>query len=129
MQELQQIQKVISDKNTYKYFQEVGQSTNKQQYLNNLQVLYKNVTPTLEVRKMINILNEKAEKMCFPMIKTDRFLGTSFKFSANRYMSILIRYLFTHNSTFAKSYLPKPRELYPSIKNFARQFIRNLLKT
>ena len=58
--------------------------------------------------------------MCFGLIKTDNFIGMGFKFSANRYMSILIRYLYTHNSPLAKIKLPRPKELFPSIKHIAK---------
>lgn len=47
-----------------------------------------------------------------------------FKYSANRYMSILVRYLYTHNSQINKVNLPRPRELYPSIKLLAKEYLK-----
>ena len=95
-------------------------SQNREEYFLNLQKLYKNVAPTIEIRKILNTLHEHADKMCFAMINTDRFIGMSYRYSANRYMSIMVRYLYTHNCQSAKINLPKPKELYPSIKQIAR---------
>ena len=62
--------------------------------------------------------------MCFGLINTDRFIGMGFKYSANRYMSILVRYLYTHNSQSAKVNLPRPKEFFPSIKFLAKEFMK-----
>lgn len=75
---------------------------------------------------MFNNLNLKASKMCFALIDTDNFIGMGFKYSANRYMSILVRYLYTHNSQAAKITLPRPKELYPSIKFLAKEYLKLL---
>jgi hypothetical protein len=126
LEELEHIEKVVSDKNNFKYFQEIVYSTSKAEYLNNLQRFYQNVVPTLENRKMLNSLQAKASSMCFALIETDRFIGMGFRYSATRYMSTLIRYLYTRNSQAAKINLPKPRELYPSIKIIAKEYIKIL---
>lgn len=64
--------------------------------------------------------------MCYALIDTDNFIGMGYKYSANRYMSILVRYLYTHNSQTAKISLPRPKELYPSIKFLAKEYLKLL---
>lgn len=117
---------MISDKNVFKYFQDIVQSTCSSEYQENVQKLLKNVIPTLEVRKMFNNLQMKASRMCFALIKTDNFIGMGYKYSANRYMSILVRYLYTRDSQTAKVTLPRPKALYPSIKFLAKEYLKIL---
>ena len=75
---------------------------------------------------MLNWLQEQAPRMCFALIETARFIGMGFKYSANRYMSILVRYLYTHTSQSAKINLPRSKELYSSIKHLAKEYIKLL---
>lgn len=62
--------------------------------------------------------------MCFALIETDQFIGMGFKYSANRYMAIMLRYLYTHNYMEAKLHLPNAKELYQSIKVIIKEFIK-----
>ena len=62
--------------------------------------------------------------MCFSLIDTDNFIGMGFRYSANRYMSILVRYLYTHNAHSARNTIPRCKELYPSIKFLAKEYIK-----
>lgn len=82
----------------------------------------KNVLPTLQIRKVFNDLQKKAPKMCFALIETDGYIGMGFKYSANRYMAILVRYLFTHNNQASTP--ARPKELYPAIRFLAREYIK-----
>ena len=62
--------------------------------------------------------------MCFALIDTDNFIGMGFKYSANRFMTILGRYLFTHSMTSTKILAPKPKELYPSIRFLTKEYLK-----
>jgi len=75
---------------------------------------------TTEVREVLVNFNKKAARMCFSHIETDNFIGMAFKYSANRYMSILLRYLFVHSNLTAKTVLPRPKDLYGAAKILSR---------
>ena len=120
---MEHIEKVVSD-NQYKFFQDIVYSKNRTEYYDNVEKFFKNVVPTLEIRRIFNTLQKKAPKMCFALIDTENFIGMGFKYSANRYMSILIRYLYTHNSITSKNSPTNPKELYPSIKFIAKEYIK-----
>lgn len=60
--------------------------------------------------------------MCFALIETDGFVGMGFKYSANRYMSILVRYLFTHNNQGTTP--ARPKDLYSAIRFLSKEYIK-----
>jgi hypothetical protein len=67
---------------------------------------------------------KRAPRMCFALVNTDNFIGSGYKHSANKFMTLMIRYLYTHNSIGAKNNPIHSKELYPSIKFIAKEFIK-----
>jgi len=99
-------------------------SRSKQEYYQCWNKLFKTLPPTLEMRKLVNDLQKKASLMCFGNVERACFMGMQFKYSANRYFSIMVNYLFSHSFATKKIIMQRPKELYFSVKMFIGEFMK-----
>lgn len=124
IEELEEMQKNMQDANQFKFFQEMVHSTCRAEYYCNAQRLFRHLLPTLETRKQFNSINRRAPQLCFGFVETDHFLGMGYRYSGNRYMSIMIKYIFVHSSLSSKSTVIRPKELYLSIKLLTKEYLK-----